>query len=162
MDGAKRAVQGLWDLTSGFFGALKDGVTSTARVMGRVADIITTPYQLAFRGIASLWNRTVGALSFTIPGWVPGIGGSGFDVPNIPELARGGTARAGMPHIVGERGPELFVPNSTGTVVPNGGFGGQTITVVFAAGDPIWEALKKNIRVKGGIGPNSVQTALGS
>jgi archaellum component FlaC len=39
-------------------------------------------------------------------------------------LANGGPANANKPYIVGERGPELFVPNSTGTVVPNGGFGG--------------------------------------
>ena len=39
-------------------------------------------------------------------------------------LANGGPANANKPYIVGERGPELFVPNSSGTVVPNGGFGG--------------------------------------
>jgi phage-related minor tail protein len=39
-------------------------------------------------------------------------------------LANGGQANANKPYIVGERGPELFVPNSTGTVVPNGEFGG--------------------------------------
>ena len=39
-------------------------------------------------------------------------------------LAKGGPANANRPYIVGERGPELFVPNTTGTVVPNGQFGG--------------------------------------
>lgn len=34
-------------------------------------------------------------------------------------LAKGGTANAGTPYIVGEEGPELFVPGQTGTVVPN-------------------------------------------
>jgi len=41
-------------------------------------------------------------------------------------LANGGTANANRPYIVGERGPELFVPNSTGTVVPNDKLGGAT------------------------------------
>lgn len=141
---------------------LSGAVTSGARTIGKIADIITTPYQLAFRGIASLWNNTVGRLSFSVPGWVPGLGGKGFDVPDIPQLASGGIARAGRPHIVGENGPELFIPGMTGTVVPNGaGAGTQRIVVTFAAGDPLWEALKKNIRVKGGVGPNSVQMALG-
>ena len=36
---------------------------------------------------------------------------------NIPKLASGGTASAGGLHIVGEEGPELFVPGVTGTVV---------------------------------------------
>ena len=37
----------------------------------------------------------------------------------IPFLAKGGVAKANQPVVVGEQGPELFVPNSTGTVVPN-------------------------------------------
>ena len=35
-------------------------------------------------------------------------------------LADGGTADQGKPYVVGEEGPELFVPGSTGTVIPNG------------------------------------------
>lgn len=42
-------------------------------------------------------------------------------------LAEGGPVRAGEMHLVGERGPELFVPGSSGNVVPNGGFGGVTV-----------------------------------
>ena len=34
-------------------------------------------------------------------------------------LADGGPAKAGTPYVVGERGPELFVPNTSGTVVAN-------------------------------------------
>ena len=34
-------------------------------------------------------------------------------------LAEGGPATANTPYVVGERGPEIFVPNSSGTVVPN-------------------------------------------
>jgi hypothetical protein len=37
----------------------------------------------------------------------------------LPGLASGGMAEANRPYIVGERGPELFVPGRTGTVVPN-------------------------------------------
>lgn len=38
---------------------------------------------------------------------------------SIPGLANGGPAKGGQPYIVGERGPELFVPQGNGTVVPN-------------------------------------------
>jgi lambda family phage tail tape measure protein len=38
---------------------------------------------------------------------------------SIPGLATGGPANAGQPYIVGEKGPELFVPKSAGTVIPN-------------------------------------------
>lgn len=38
--------------------------------------------------------------------------------------ANGGSARAGMPVIVGERGTEKFVPSTDGTIVPNHQLGG--------------------------------------
>ncbi len=37
---------------------------------------------------------------------------------------RGGTVTANKPYIVGEAGAELFVPNKTGTIVPNNRLGG--------------------------------------
>lgn len=46
--------------------------------------------------------------------------------------ASGGPVSGGHPYIVGERGPELFVPNRSGTVVPNGQFaagGGLNLTM---------------------------------
>jgi len=42
--------------------------------------------------------------------------------------AAGGSVSAGTPYVVGERGAELFVPSSSGTIVPNGGMG-STINV---------------------------------
>jgi phage-related minor tail protein len=45
-----------------------------------------------------------------------GLGAFGF---SLPGLAQGGTANAGQPYIVGEQGPELFVPKAAGTVIPN-------------------------------------------
>jgi hypothetical protein len=38
-----------------------------------------------------------------------------------PGKASGGPVRAHSPYIVGERGPELMVPQTNGTIVPNGG-----------------------------------------
>jgi len=34
--------------------------------------------------------------------------------------AEGGPVKGGVPYVVGERGPELFVPNASGTILPNG------------------------------------------
>jgi len=42
----------------------------------------------------------------------------------IPQLATGGPVGANQPYIVGERGPELFVPRGSGTIVPNNKMGG--------------------------------------
>ena len=55
-----------------------------------VTAIITAPWRAAFNAIARLWNSTVGRLSFSIPGWVPGLGGKGFSMPNLPTMHTGG------------------------------------------------------------------------
>ena len=54
------------------------------------------------------------------------MGGGGIfgSIGTIFGMAGGGNAKAGRPYIVGEKGPELFVPNQSGTVVPNGAMGG--------------------------------------
>lgn len=60
-------------------------------------------------------------------------------IPNIPMLARGGTASAGRSYLVGERGPELFTPGRTGRVTNAGttadAMGGGTPTVLEAVFD---------------------------
>lgn len=44
-------------------------------------------------------------------------------VPAAARRASGGPVDAGMPYVVGERGPELFIPgrDGGGTIIPNGG-----------------------------------------
>lgn len=51
-----------------------------------------------------------------------------FDM-DLPWEARafGGPVNANMPYIVGERGPELFVPNTPGTIIPNSALPGPTL-----------------------------------
>jgi len=41
------------------------------------------------------------------------------------QLANGGPASAGRSYLVGERGPEIFTPKSSGTVTPNNKIGGS-------------------------------------
>jgi hypothetical protein len=53
---------------------------------------------------------------------IAGGGSVPLDAPNFynPVMeAEGGAVRGGMPITVGERGRELFVPNTSGTIVPN-------------------------------------------
>lgn len=50
----------------------------------------------------------------TISSIVPGLGAL------IPFRASGGAVSGGSPYVVGERGPELFIPASTGRIEPNG------------------------------------------
>lgn len=42
--------------------------------------------------------------------------------------ANGGPVGKNKPYLVGEKGPELFVPNSAGNVVPNNELGGQVVS----------------------------------
>ena len=56
-----------------------------------------------------------------------------FNLPALTGKAAGGTVTAGRPYLVGEKGAELFVPNQTGTIVPNNKMagGGSTVNVAF-------------------------------
>ena len=67
------------------------------------------------------------------PGFFGSLTGLGF--------ARGGRPPTGRPSIVGERGPELFVPRRSGTIIPNdklGGGGSTNISVnVDASGSSV-------------------------
>lgn len=45
-------------------------------------------------------------------------------LPNMQQRAGGGPVRAGTPYIVGERGPEIFVPSASGSIVANGSSSG--------------------------------------
>lgn len=65
-----------------------------------LAKVLTAPFRTAFNGIADLWNNTIGRLSWSVPGWVPGIGGNSISVPNIPRFHTGGV----MPGPVGQEG----------------------------------------------------------
>jgi len=52
-----------------------------------------------------------------------------FAVSDLEARAGGGSVSQSKPYIVGEMGPELFVPSSSGSIIPNGGAGGVTINV---------------------------------
>ncbi len=74
------------------------------------------------------------ALNQALFGSILGSGGEkgGGLLGAIGLFANGGRPPVGRPSIVGEKGPELFVPRSSGTIVPNNklGGGGSTSVVV--------------------------------
>ena len=111
-----------------------------------------------FNGIASAWNSTFGKLSFSIPDWVPKIGGKGFDVPDIPMLANGGIVTSPTLAMIGERGPEAVIPLSG----PNAGagMGNNNVTINVNGGDPqaVVDALVKYSRQNGSL-PAQVKLA---
>ena len=59
-------------------------------------------------------------------------------LPPLPGKALGGQVGAGRPYIVGERGPEMFVPGAQGNIVPNNAMGSTSIVVnVDASGSSV-------------------------
>ena len=72
-------------------------------------------------------NKTVSSKSFTpSPDFNPFEAAPGM----FFEFAKGGRPPVGRPSIVGEKGPELFVPDRAGTIIPNNQLGGGTNIVV--------------------------------
>ncbi len=61
-------------------------------------------------------------ISYGVNAFLGGIG--------LPGFANGGRPPVGRPSIVGEKGPELFVPDKAGTIIPNHQLGGSTNVVV--------------------------------
>lgn len=82
---------------------------------------------------AEITAQALGDLLFGAFGGFGGssFGGGGGSLPLASDLlAHGGRAYAGQSYIVGEEGPELFSPDSNGTVIPNGEYGmGRSVVV---------------------------------
>jgi hypothetical protein len=63
--------------------------------------------------------------------------GIGNAISGLPFMAMGGPVSANSPYIVGEKGPELFVPHASGSIVSNsnmnqgGGSAGSSINVSY-------------------------------
>lgn len=115
---------------AGFFQSVADSFLDMA------AQMIAKWIQLAIlNSILKLFptNAAIGTATsggYTLPS---GAGyAEGFSLPQIiPGKATGGPVTGGMPYIVGERGPELFVPGRSGSIVPNNQLGGgENVSVV--------------------------------
>ena len=104
--------------------------------IGKVFDAITAPIRF-FIGLvegAISVVRTLINLANNLPfvgGFLPR-GGAGGPAKQRGR-ALGGPVTGGQQYMVGERGPELFVPNQSGSIVPNNSLGGQ-INVTVQAG----------------------------
>jgi TP901 family phage tail tape measure protein len=66
----------------------------------------------------------------TFDAGIPAIGNTTNFSGAFKARANGGPVSSGQTYMVGERGPELFVPGRSGTIVPNGAMGGDTTNVV--------------------------------
>jgi hypothetical protein len=131
--------------------AVFDGIKFGFNILKTYFTTILGIYKTIFNGIASLWNNSIGKLSFKFPSFVPGLGGKGFDVPNIPMLAQGGIVTSPTLAMIGEAGPEAVVPLSRAGEFGMGG--GGNVTIHVNGGDPnaVVAALRTYMRQNGSV-----------
>lgn len=113
---------------------------------GAIKDAVLWPYKTAFNLIARLWNDTVGKLSFEIPSWVPGVGGKGFSMPQLPTFHTGGIVPGplGLPIPVLALGGESFSPGAGGAAAG----GGTTVIQLVVDGKVLTEIVHSGLLIK--------------
>jgi len=90
--------------------------------------------------IESLITNMMGMINSAIEG-AKNLAGSAvsmasFGTVKLGKRATGGTVSAGSPYIVGERRPELFVPDQRGTILPDArGAGGGAVHNIYITGN---------------------------
>lgn len=90
-----------------------------------VRQTVTTPLAgLAMSALSGIGGFFGGL--FAGPGDIRGPGGS-TSVPFGGPRAMGGPVSGGTAYLVGEQGPELFMPGSSGRIIPNGQTSGGTV-----------------------------------
>ncbi len=102
-DGLFNSIEKGGDAIGGFFDGLAQGIQQLVQALIQTA---------AIAGLVSLITGTPFASSFKL---LSGI--------TLPGRALGGPVSGGTPYLVGERGPELFVPSVSGGIVPNNSVG---------------------------------------
>ena len=111
-------------------GGLREVVAGTKTAEEAFADFLTTIADQLISTAATMIAQYIAigiARMFAFGGnsaaaGAKGIGAAAVSGFSLPGLATGGTANGGQPYIVGENGPELFIPGVTGTVSNNDQF----------------------------------------
>jgi len=128
---------------------LKAQIKSAEELKGLYSDIgmaiksgVIDAIQGAIDGTKSLQDVATGLLNkianklldvatnFALFGTMSGTGTGGGLLGGLIPRAKGGSVSGGTPYLVGERGPELFMPGRSGGIAPTGSFGGGTNVVV--------------------------------
>lgn len=134
LKGQADAAQELKDLYKDIGMSIKSGVVDA--IQGAI-DGTKSLQQVAVDLLNSIANKLLDiAVNMALFGAMSGTGTGGgllggfFKPSPVPGRAVGGSVASGQPYIVGERGPELFMPGRSGTIIPNHNLGGGGISVV--------------------------------
>lgn len=116
------------DFIAGFFitalNALRDTI---ATVITWVQNLIDK-FKEAWDWAGKVASKAGGFIGNAVNSVGNAIGSAANSVANVFR-AGGGNVAGGQAYVVGERGPEMFVPRSSGTIIPNGA-GGMSVNVV--------------------------------
>ena len=109
------------NIFKGAWNAIKKAFTGVGKwfknLFNGIISFIKAPINFLIDGLNTL-IKGVNKISFDVPKWVPGIGGKkfGFDIPQIPHLAKGGLVKAPTLAVVGDNmgassgNPEVVSP----------------------------------------------------
>jgi hypothetical protein len=145
--GAYKRFESFRNIVDAVFGAMKWWISN---VTIPIVESLLGVFKTVFNGIARIWNSTVGKIKFTVPSWVPGVGGKGFNMPEIPMLAQGGIVTSPTLALIGEgRGPEAVIPLNRMSEFTGGA--GNNVTIHVNGGDPnaVVDALRRYYRQNG-------------
>jgi len=116
-------IEGFKENWGGALSNIKSMFSSFASSVVGVAKKMFEPIKTAFfdmvDAIVAVWNKTIGGKGFKAPDWVPKFGGKEFTIPKLPSRAVGGSMTSGKAYMVGENGPEMFIPSSNGRIEKN-------------------------------------------
>lgn len=114
----------------------QDGILGFFTSLGKVINAVWT----VVKWVADEFSAFAGAIANVIAKlqvFVSDVGQNGL-FTGLKDLftfrAEGGPVNSGKPYIVGEKGPELFVPSSSGNIVSNDKMGGGGVTINFNGG----------------------------
>jgi len=112
----------------------------------KLGSAILAPFRWAFNKVSDAWNSTIGQLNWTVPGWVPGIGGNSIGVPHLPHF------HSGIDSVPGAPGSEMLAVLQAGErVIPAGQNSGDTVHVVVKIDrDTLLDVIAKGNR-RGGL-----------
>lgn len=121
-DSVRRGIDGMADSIAQAIANGEDLGDTMRNVLQQIAsDLLSSGLQQAFGALFGGMGGGGGNLLSNIFG--------GF-------RANGGPVMPSRAYVVGERGPELFVPSSAGNIVPNGGGGGVEVNIYGAPAEP--------------------------
>jgi TP901 family phage tail tape measure protein len=108
-------------IKSGVVDAIQSAIDGTKSLQQVAADLLS-----------NIANKLLDiAINMALFGTMSGTGtGGGLLGGFFKGKAVGGSVSSGQPYMVGEKGPELFMPRRSGTIIPNHNLGGGSVNVV--------------------------------